>query len=56
MKDLVTLIRVIVGIIGFILMANEQECIKDQNWTINFIGMCLVILAVIDFKFYKKIK
>ncbi len=56
MKDIVTLIRVIVGFIGIILLANEQQYPDTQNWWINFLGLGLIILVSINFNFYKKIK
>lgn len=56
MKDIITFIRVMIVFIGLLLMTNEQQYPKEQNWWINLLGLGLIIIVSINFNFYKKIK
>lgn len=54
---LIIISRVVVGFIGFVMMANEQLYPEPQNWHINILGLFLLLLACLGNKIpllYKK--
>lgn len=47
---LIVISRVIVGFIGFVMMANEQLYPDKQKWEINILGLFLLLLACLGNK------
>lgn len=45
MKNLVILVRVTLGFVGFCLLINEQQYPEPQNWWVNVLGVIILLLA-----------
>ena len=56
MKNLIILLRVVLGFIGFIMILNEQQYPETQNWWVNILGAIILLIACSNKNTLKSIK